>query len=133
MTTDDILRMANHCRFRIDAEDFVMPREGNYALRLARFALLVRDQMISEGWRQCAKGQKTTQFCGMVEQARLEEREACAIAGGAAADAGRDVAAAIRARGKPDPKVTHLNEWARDRLARHGIQIPENDDANPSF
>jgi hypothetical protein len=61
------------------------------------------------------------------------EREACAIAGGAAADAGRNVAAAIRARGQPDPKVTHLNAWARDRLARHGIQIPEDDDANPSF
>jgi hypothetical protein len=70
MTTDDILRMANHCGFRIDAEDFVMPREGNYALRLARFALLVRNHMISDGWRQCAQGQKTTQFCGMVEQAR---------------------------------------------------------------
>jgi hypothetical protein len=63
----------------------------------------------------------------------LEEREACAIAGGAAADAGLDVAAAIRARGQPDPKVTHLNEWARDRLARHGIQLPEDDDGNPSF
>ena len=44
-----------------------------------------------------------------------------------------DCAAAIRARGTQDPKVTHLNEWARDRLARHGIQIPEDDDANPSF
>jgi hypothetical protein len=30
----------------------------------------------------------------------LAEREACAIAGGAAADAGADVAAAIRARGE---------------------------------
>ena len=43
------------------------------------------------------------------------------------------IANAIRARGQPDPKVTHLNAWARDRLARHGIQIPEDDDANPSF
>jgi hypothetical protein len=61
------------------------------------------------------------------------EREACAIAGGAAADAGRDVAAVIRARGQPDAKVTHLNEWARDRLARHGIPMPGDDDGNPSF
>ena len=98
MTQDDILRMANHCGFRIDAEDFVMPREGDYALRLARFAFLVRNHLISDGWRQCAQGQRTSQFCGMVEQARLEEREACAIAGGAAADARLDVAAAIRAR-----------------------------------
>ena len=72
MTTDDILRMANHCGFRIDAEDFVMPREGNYATRLARFALLVRDQMLSEGWRQCAQGQRTTQHCAVAEQARQE-------------------------------------------------------------
>jgi hypothetical protein len=35
--------------------------------------------------------------------------------------AAQDCAAAIRARGQPDPKITHLNEWARDRLARHGI------------
>jgi hypothetical protein len=44
------------------------------------------------------------------------------------------IAAAIRARGQPDPKVTHLNDWARDRLARHGIQIPEDEEyGNPSF
>jgi hypothetical protein len=64
------------------------------------------------------------------------EREGCAIAGGAAADAGLDVAAAIRARGqqRPEPKVTHLNAWARDRLARHGIQLPEDEEyGNPSF
>jgi hypothetical protein len=45
-----------------------------------------------------------------------------------------ECAAAIRARGQPDPKVTHLNAWARDRLARHGIQIPEDEEyGNPSF
>jgi len=38
------------------------------------------------------------------------------------------------ARGQPDPKVTHLNAWARDRLARHGIQLPEDEEyGNPSF
>jgi hypothetical protein len=46
-----------------------------------------------------------TRFAALVAAA---EREACAIAGGAAADARRDVAAAIRAQ-------------AADRLARHGI------------
>ena len=35
-----------------------------------------------------------------VERAVKAEREACAVAGGAAADAGLDVAAAIRARSK---------------------------------
>jgi hypothetical protein len=38
----------------------------------------MRDHMIADGWRQCAQGQKTTQFCAVAEQARLEEREACA-------------------------------------------------------
>jgi hypothetical protein len=92
----------------------------------------MRSRMISEGWRQCAKGQKTTQWCAQAEQARLEEREACAKVCDPYTH-GQWFAAAIRARGQPDPKVTHLNAWARDRLARHGIQIPEDDDANPSF
>jgi hypothetical protein len=31
-------------------------------------------------------------------------------------------------------RATHLNEWARDRLARHGIQLPEDEEyGNPSF
>jgi len=106
-----------------------------------RFAALVaaaeRSHMISKGWRQCAQGQKTTKFCAVAEQARLEEREACARVADEAdkynRHISREIAAAIRARGTQDPKVTHLNEWARDRLARHGIQIPEDDDANPSF
>jgi hypothetical protein len=96
-----------------------------------RFAALVaaaeRDRMISEGWRQCAKGQKTTQHCGMVEQARLEEREACARVcegrewvSGQPLPSNVEMAAAIRAQ-------------AADRLARHGIQIPEDEGGNPSF
>ena len=30
------------------------------------------------GWRQCAVGQKTTQFCGVLEAAVQAERDACA-------------------------------------------------------
>lgn len=37
-----------------------------------------RESMIADGWRQCAQGQRTTQFCGMAEEARKAEREACA-------------------------------------------------------
>jgi hypothetical protein len=63
------------------------------------------------------------------------EREACAQVGMLVAKNGIETSAAIRARGQPDPKVTHLNEWARDRLARHGIQLPDEDEeyGNPSF
>ena len=45
---------------------------------LMRFAALVAEHLKSEGYRQCAKGQRTTQFCGMVEQAVRDEREECA-------------------------------------------------------
>lgn len=31
-----------------------------------------------DGWRQCAVGQKTTQYCGLLEEAVKAEREACA-------------------------------------------------------
>ena len=36
-----------------------------------------QDELLKQGWRQCAVGQRTTQYCGIAEQARLEEREAC--------------------------------------------------------
>jgi hypothetical protein len=42
------------------------------------FAALLRDHLISEGWRQCAKEQRTTQLCAMAEQAKQEERQRCA-------------------------------------------------------
>jgi hypothetical protein len=85
-----------------------------------------------------------TRFAALVAAA---EREGCAIAGGAAADAGLDVAAAIRARGQQRPEPTYpsdpiwreqkrleMEAWARNKLARHGIQIPEDEEyGNPSF
>lgn len=55
MTRNDILRWANQCRFFIDAEDFVMPREGDYALRLARFATLVAAHVAAHEREACAK------------------------------------------------------------------------------
>lgn len=43
---------------------------------LLRFAALIEEHLKDQGYRQCAKGQRTTQFCGMVEQAVQAEREA---------------------------------------------------------
>jgi hypothetical protein len=90
-----------------------------------RFAALVaaaeRNRMISEGWRQCAQGQKTTQFCGMVEQ---ERTRACRIVTGLCIS---------------DNNAREINESIRmqaaDRLARHGIHLPDEDEeyGNPSF
>lgn len=33
------------------------------------------ERLIADGWRQCAKGQKTTQYCGQLEAAVAAERE----------------------------------------------------------
>lgn len=43
-----------------------------------RFAALVETHLKDQGYRQCAKGQRTTQFCGMLEQAVQAKQEACA-------------------------------------------------------
>lgn len=61
-------------------------------------------QMTQEGWRQCAVGQRTTQFCGQVEQAVAAEREACAkvcedLPAFDMDDPGSTAAKAIRERG----------------------------------
>lgn len=94
----DLIRMADKAGFDTCRGDG-WPDE-RLLPKIKKFSALLRDRMISEGWRQCAQGQRVTQHCAVAEQARQEEREACAIAGGAAADAGLDVAAEIRARGQ---------------------------------
>ena len=73
----------------INAKDFGVPAEfAERAENYVQWAIAAeRDRMIADGWRQCAKGQKTTQWCAQ----------------------------------------------AADRLARHGIQIPEDEDGNSSF
>ena len=70
MTQDEIIRMAREAG-SIDSEDVI---ETVYAA----FAEAERKKMTEEGWRQCAVGQRTTQFCGATEAAIKEEREACA-------------------------------------------------------
>jgi hypothetical protein len=92
-----------------------------------------RDMIWVDGWEITPT---LTRFAALVAAA---EMEACAKVADEAdkynRHISREIAAAIRARGQPDPKVTHLNEWARDRLARHGIQLPDEDEeyGNPSF
>jgi hypothetical protein len=36
----------------------------------------IAERMKSEGWRQCAAGQRTTQYCDLLELAVANEREA---------------------------------------------------------
>jgi hypothetical protein len=40
-----------------------------------RFATLLKKRMIRNGWRHCAVGQRTTQFCGGLEAAVAAQRE----------------------------------------------------------
>ena len=83
MTRDDIIRMALDAHL-LNYVDHETPRR--YFIRadadveeVERFAALVaaqkEAQMIRDGWRQCAEGQRTTQFCGLVEEAVKSERE----------------------------------------------------------
>ena len=104
----EIARMAREAGWK----DLPTVRLAFAGFDLERFAALVaaaeRNRMIADGWRQCAQGQRTSQFCAVAEQARLEERKACA----------KVFAAAIRARG---------HAQVADRLARHGIPMPGED------
>ena len=74
MTRDEIIRMAREAGF-VD-ESFC--RWGAYTDDLERFVDLIEKHLIASGYRKCAVGQRTTQFCGQLEQAVLVEREACA-------------------------------------------------------
>jgi hypothetical protein len=78
MTRDDIIRMAREAGWHDEllSVSFTEPL-------LEQFAALVsaaeRDRMKAEGWRQCANGQRTTQYCGLLEDAVKTEREQCAL------------------------------------------------------
>lgn len=91
MTRDEIKAMAAEYGFTLN-QDFC-----DFAERLLKTQL---EQMLTEGWRQCAKGQHTSQFCGQLEDAVLAEREACAkVAESWNTTIGDIFAAEIRARG----------------------------------
>ena len=68
MTRDEVLALAREAAF------YTPVMEGE----LMRFAALVEEHLKSKGYRQCAKGQRTTQFCGMLDEAVKAEREECA-------------------------------------------------------
>lgn len=62
MNTDKVLALAHQAG--MNATD------GNNAVSI-RFAKLIQQKMIEDGWRQCAEGQGTTQFCSMAEEVKL--------------------------------------------------------------
>jgi hypothetical protein len=112
MNRDDILRMAKEAGLALAS----FCRWSAYSDDLERFATLVaaekEQQMIRDGWRQCAEGQRTTQHCGLLDAAVKAERKACVIACEKISEslysydnitegrAAQDCANAIRARGE---------------------------------
>jgi hypothetical protein len=122
MTSDDLFRLWSQAggTFTDDAPDRPATMQISEA-HMLQFFTLMREQMAYEGWRQCAQGQKTTQFCAVAEQ---ERSRACRIVTGLCIsdNNAREINEAIRMQ-------------AADRLARHGIHLPDEDDhdGNPSF
>lgn len=76
MTKDEIKALAIRCGFTLREQPYgnmdLYPYIYDFAERLLKTQL---EQMLAEGWRQCAKGQHTTQFCGQLEEAVKAERK----------------------------------------------------------
>ena len=81
MTQDDIICMAREVDL---VPNWMQNIPENKLEYIKRFATLVaaakEEEMESQGWRQCAVGQRTTQFCGATEAAIKKEREECVSA-----------------------------------------------------
>ena len=109
MNRDDIIRMAREAGGADITSHGWTSWVGVHSTEfLERFAALVaaekEQQMIRDGYRKCASGQRTTQFCGLLDAAVKAEREECAKlcdhVPGLSIDGAKRVAAAIRARGE---------------------------------
>lgn len=77
MTLNDISRLLTEAFSAGNKQVWTVTQD-----RLELFAALVvaaeRERMKSEGWRQCAEDQHTTQYCGLLEDSVKAEREECA-------------------------------------------------------
>ncbi len=99
MTREEINSMAKEAGWAKAGRDMEYPALTDC---LERFIALYEGRLVERGWRQCAEGQTTTQYCGLLELAVTAEREACAelcesITWSAE---GQFFAKAIRARGE---------------------------------
>lgn len=75
-TSEEYVRAAIEAGFQTHE---LSPSMRDFAHRIAYDARQkLRAELQADGWRQCAKGQHTTQFCGQLEDAVKAEREACA-------------------------------------------------------
>ena len=73
MGTDKVLALAKQAGFHEEGENIIVGYNRVVVTkRLIEFAALLQQQMIEDGWRQCAVGQGTTQFCGIAEELRKD-------------------------------------------------------------
>lgn len=103
MTRDDIIRMASEAGNSVVPQGDTRDPLDVYLHEVFVFADLIKQHLLAEGYRKCAEGQRTTQFCGQLEAAVKAEREACLEWCRAyASDDGtaQKIEAAIRARGE---------------------------------
>ena len=71
MTRYDLIGIAKEAGWkRVSRNPFETGREFPVLIgMLERFAELHKQQLIRDGWRQCAQGQATTQYCAIAEAA----------------------------------------------------------------
>jgi hypothetical protein len=77
MTNEDIIRITQEAGIGVkkDLEDWHVPVWHLGVDYLVRFAHLIEQHLIQQGYRQCAKGQRTTQFCALLEEAVRQRLE----------------------------------------------------------
>ena len=59
----------------VKASDDAEGMRLGYTMQHHYFAALIQQQMEADGWRQCAVGQGTTQYCGIAVKAEAENAE----------------------------------------------------------
>ena len=73
VNTDDVIKMADEAGIVMSLTDDRVTLN-----KLNRFLELHLKALVRDGYRKCAEGQQTTQFCGLLEKAVQAERESCA-------------------------------------------------------
>lgn len=73
MTDNEIIDLAE----KAGVHQFIWFEHGSALIAFANLvAMKKKEKMIREGWRQCAEGQTTTQYCPLAEAAIRAKGEA---------------------------------------------------------
>ena len=72
MNTDKVLALAKQAANSFKTYAMEVTEYDFTDDSIQEFSALIQQQMEADGWRQCAVGQGTTQFCGVAEELRKE-------------------------------------------------------------